>query len=134
VTPENRRIGGLLRVTRIGPNRFSIDAHLSGYIFLDPDTGLWVAYCRELDISSCGEDADKALKNIQEAQELFFQSCLDRGVLDKALAELNWVCGTPGDEILACDEDTLPEVPPAFMVADIMRRGLEWSNAISWTG
>jgi len=123
----------MIKIDRKSPTEYSVQARLSGYLFLDPDTSQYVAYCRELDLSSCGRTPEEALKAIHEAQELFFESCIRRGVLDKALQELGWVCSMPTEEIVSCDSNALPtEVPPAFVVDAIDRKGSEWSTTVSW--
>lgn len=51
---------------------------------------LWVAYLPQLDLSSGGDTREEAIKNIKEAAGLWFESCVERGTIIKALEELNW--------------------------------------------
>ena len=50
-------------------------------------TRLWVAICPQLDVASQGSTARAAKACLQEAIELWFESCIERGVLDQALRE-----------------------------------------------
>lgn len=47
--------------------------------------GGYFSYCPSLDLCSQGETVKEAKSNIKEAVELFFESCLARGTLHKAL-------------------------------------------------
>jgi predicted RNase H-like HicB family nuclease len=54
--------------------------------------GRWyVAHCPPLDLTTQGRSAEEAKRNLREAAELFFTSCLERGTLDQALRELGFV-------------------------------------------
>ena len=44
-----------------------IEAQLTGSIFREDES--WVAYCIELDISSCSENSEEAGGNLHEAAE-----------------------------------------------------------------
>lgn len=48
---------------------------------------VWVAWCPPLDVLSQAETKSKAIEALTEAVDLWFESCISRGVLDKALAE-----------------------------------------------
>jgi predicted RNase H-like HicB family nuclease len=50
----------------------------------------WVAVCPAIGVASQGSDADDAKTSLQEAVELWFESCVERGVLDQALRESNF--------------------------------------------
>lgn len=47
----------------------------------------WVAVCPPLDVASQGKSQEAALASLTEAVEGWFESCLDRNVLDQALIE-----------------------------------------------
>ena len=47
----------------------------------------WVAVCPPLDVASQGESQEAALAALTEAVEAWFESCLERNVLDQALIE-----------------------------------------------
>jgi predicted RNase H-like HicB family nuclease len=120
-----REIGGVLQII-YGPNRQinKIKTILTGISFREKD--VWVAYCRELDLSSCGDTFEQARQNLNEAIEGFFEACIKAGTLDQALAELGWKCRTPDNHLVECSELNIPKwTPPAFMI-EKMGRGHEW--------
>lgn len=47
----------------------------------------WLAWCPSIDVMTQAETKKKALASLQEAVELWFESCIERDVLDKALTE-----------------------------------------------
>ena len=47
----------------------------------------WVVWCPVIDVATQARTKKKALEEIREAVELWFESCISRGVLDKALQE-----------------------------------------------
>lgn len=51
------------------------------------DSREWLAWCPAIDVMSQARTKGKALESLREAVELWFESCLARGVLDKALQE-----------------------------------------------
>ena len=51
---------------------------------------MFVAHCPVLDLSTCGETFQEAEDNVREALELFFDECVKRGTLDRALTSLGW--------------------------------------------
>ena len=55
----------------------------------------WVAVCPPLDVASQADTCEAALASLTEAVEGWFESCLDRKVLDQALRE----CGFQRSEI-----------------------------------
>src|SRR6266576_3881023 len=50
----------------------------------------WIATCPQLDVVTQGATGDQARRCLQEAVELWFESCIERGVLDQALREANF--------------------------------------------
>ena len=50
----------------------------------------WIATCPMVAVVSQGTSADDAKRCLQEAVELWFESCIERGVLDQALREANF--------------------------------------------
>jgi predicted RNase H-like HicB family nuclease len=46
-----------------------------------------VAYCPELDVSSCGKTASQAKTRLREAVSLFIEEAARRGTLEEILAE-----------------------------------------------
>ncbi len=50
----------------------------------------WVSWCPLLDIASQGATKDEAKRCLEEAVELWVESCLERATLDAALRELGF--------------------------------------------
>ncbi|MDR2160687.1 MAG: type II toxin-antitoxin system HicB family antitoxin [Desulfovibrio sp.] len=48
----------------------------------------WLASCPNLDITTQGGTFERAEQNLREALWLFVESCIRRGTLERALAEL----------------------------------------------
>ena len=119
-----RRIGGMLSVTRQG-KKTSVVGTLDGFVFKEGRA--WVAYCRSLDLSSCGTSPEAALRAVEEAIGLWIESCIERGTLEAALSELGWVCQDQKGQLADCRQTKLP---PAFMIERMTRTGNEWSRPI----
>jgi predicted RNase H-like HicB family nuclease len=64
----------------------SLDVELRA--FVRRDTGKrWIAVCPSIDVASQGTDADDAKRCLDEAVQLWFESCIERGTLERALQE-----------------------------------------------
>ncbi len=65
---------------------------LTTKIFLEGDSkdAPYVAYCPELDISSCGKTEDKARKMLKEAIEIVLSEAAKDGTLDKYLKSVGY--------------------------------------------
>lgn len=50
----------------------------------------FVAHALELDVSSCGGSAEKAVKNLKEAVRLFLEECEKMDTLDRVLQEAGY--------------------------------------------
>jgi predicted RNase H-like HicB family nuclease len=50
----------------------------------------WATICPLVGVASQGRTAEEARACLQEAVELWFESCVERGVLDQALREANF--------------------------------------------
>ena len=61
------------------------------------EDGCIVAICPELNVSSYGESASRALDALKEAVELFLEECLRMGTLDMVLEEAGYR-REPGEE------------------------------------
>ena len=57
----------------------------------------WIATCPQIDVVTQGATGDQAKACLQEAVELWFESCIERGVLDRALREANFQPSSAGD-------------------------------------
>ncbi len=67
----------------------TLDVRLKG--FVRRETNLrWIAVCPSIGVASQGTDVDDAKSCLREAVELWFESCVERGVLDRAMRELNF--------------------------------------------
>lgn len=64
-------------------NEVKVSVNLQVALRLDGDT--WVGVCPSLDLASQGETEDLALQAVTDAVEVWFESCLERGVLAQAL-------------------------------------------------
>ena len=54
------------------------------------DADIWSAGCPSLDLYSQGATREEASRCLHEAIELWFESCIERGVLHQALQELGF--------------------------------------------
>jgi predicted RNase H-like HicB family nuclease len=50
----------------------------------------WIATCPHIGVVTQGDSSSDAKRCLQEAVELWFESCIERGVLDQALREANF--------------------------------------------
>ncbi|ALA57737.1 type II toxin-antitoxin system HicB family antitoxin [Nitrospira moscoviensis] len=50
----------------------------------------YIAYCPELDVSSCGKDVDEARRNLKTAVRLFIEEADKLGTLDDILKEAGY--------------------------------------------
>ena len=48
----------------------------------------WLAWCPDIDVMTQASSRKQALESLREAVELWFESCIERGVLDAALREV----------------------------------------------
>jgi predicted RNase H-like HicB family nuclease len=67
----------------------------------------WVAVCPSLAVASQGTSAKNAMRSLEEAVEAWFESCIERGVLDQALRESNFRPLAAGEEIRSGSDDVL---------------------------
>ncbi|HWS72485.1 MAG TPA: type II toxin-antitoxin system HicB family antitoxin [Thermoanaerobaculia bacterium] len=67
----------------------SLEVNLRAYVRRDT-ARRWIATCPLIAVASQGKTADEARTSLQEAVELWFESCIERGVLDQALREASF--------------------------------------------
>src|SRR4051812_34421332 len=67
----------------------ALDVNLKAFVRRDT-ARRWVATCPMVGVASQGKSVDDAKRCLQEAVELWFESCVERGVLDQALREANF--------------------------------------------
>lgn len=65
---------------------------------------IWVAACPRLGVASQGRDSADAMESLKEAVNAWFESCIERGVLDQAMREANWQPLPPG-QVPAPDDE-----------------------------
>ena len=62
-----------------------------GYVVLtglvEPEDNLFVSYCPELDVASCGGTAEEALDNLDDALAVHLEALEDIGELERVLKE-----------------------------------------------
>jgi len=58
-------------------------------VFSEADA--YVAYCPELDVSSCGDTVDEAREHLKTAVRLFIEEAEKMGTLDQVLQEAGYV-------------------------------------------
>jgi predicted RNase H-like HicB family nuclease len=56
----------------------------------------YVAYCPELDVSSCGHDVDEARANLKTAVRLLVEEANRLGTLDQVLQEAGYIADGKG--------------------------------------
>jgi predicted RNase H-like HicB family nuclease len=66
-----------------------------------PEGDHWLAWCVPLDVTTQAGSKAAALHSLKEAVELWFESCIDRGVLEQALEEAGFQRKKPGKDLLA---------------------------------
>ncbi len=75
------------------------------------DERQWLVWCPAIDVMTQAGTKKRALESLREAVELWFESCIDRGVLDAALKEVGFT-KVPSSE----------ETPEGVDVVRIIRR------------
>lgn len=80
--------------------------------FVRKETKLrWVAVCPSIGVASQGRNVDEAKRSLREAVELWFESCIERGVLDQAMREVNFRPLANGEELPPDKEHVLMNRP-----------------------
>jgi len=83
--------------------------------FVGEEDNYWVAGCPSLDVYSQGDSAEEARASIEEAVKLWFESCLERNTLARAMQELGFRPVQPGrlpegSEVVAIAEESPTEI------------------------
>ena len=68
-----------------------------GIVFREGQT--FVAYCPELDVSSCGKSVDEARQNLRIAVRLFLEEAERMGILEQILEEAGYIADASGEYI-----------------------------------
>jgi predicted RNase H-like HicB family nuclease len=66
-----------------------VDVQLRAFVRRDTDAR-WSAVCPSIDVASQGVSADDAKRCLDEAVQLWFESCIEGGTLEQALEELHF--------------------------------------------
>jgi predicted RNase H-like HicB family nuclease len=67
----------------------TLDVELRAFVRRDTEER-WIAVCPSIGVASQGTDANDARRCIDEAVQLWFESCIERGTLERALQESNF--------------------------------------------
>jgi predicted RNase H-like HicB family nuclease len=73
--------------------------------------GTFIAHALELDVSSCGSSAKKAVQNLKEAVRLFLEACGKMGTLAQVLEEAGYTKSGRefrGPKIVSMQQISLP--------------------------
>ena len=62
------------------------------------DGAEWLVWCPAIDVMTQARRKKQALESLREAVELWFESCIERGVLDSALTEVGFTKVPPNEE------------------------------------
>lgn len=77
------------------PNQNSVSLSVSLQVQLRQEDDVWVAWCPAIDVASQADSPAEAESALREAIELWFDDCLERGVLQQALEEVGFHLATP---------------------------------------
>lgn len=66
----------------------------------------WLAWCPTIEVMTQDRTKSGALASLREAVQLWFESCIDRGVLGEALAEAGFSTIAPGEPIRGANSVT----------------------------
>jgi predicted RNase H-like HicB family nuclease len=95
----------------------------------------WIAVCPKIDVATQGTSMDDAKRCLDEAVELWFEDCIERGTLQEALRECGFRIATREDADPAADRivmtrDSEPDILgdafsvnvtiPAYQAASLM--------------
>jgi len=67
----------------------TLDVELRAFVRRDTEER-WIAVCPSIGVASQGTDASDARRCLDEAVQLWFESCIERGTLERALQESNF--------------------------------------------
>jgi len=69
--------------------RITLDVELRAFVRHDTEER-WIAVCPSIGVASQGTSTDDAKRCLDEAVQLWFESCIERGTLERALQESNF--------------------------------------------
>lgn len=88
----------------------SININLDAFVRRDTRKR-WVAICPAIGVASQGHSPKSAKRSLDEAVQLWFESCIERGVLERALQEANFKRvphgeAPPGSQVVTVERTT----------------------------
>lgn len=122
-----------------------LEVRLAGYVRRDGRQ--WVAVCPAVGVASQGRDRADAERCLQQAVEIWFDSCIERGTLEQALRECKFrpvawadsVASAVGESVVHSRrpvaetvlgaEFSLQVSLPAYQAAELLDRGVGGSAA-----
>jgi predicted RNase H-like HicB family nuclease len=119
--------GGVLHeITDENGNKMII-AHLQGILYKEDD--VWISNCISLDVATCGDTREEAMKNTVEAVNMWFSFCLEEGTLSEALTELGWKQSKKIQiEIQKKDSENEQTISPVFNFDSVEDK--DWSGRV----
>jgi len=76
-----------------------VTLHLKLEVATRKDGKVWLAWCPSIDVMTQGPNKKAAIDSLREAVHLWFDSCIERGVLDRALKEAGFKKMRPGQAL-----------------------------------
>lgn len=70
------------------PSKINFEIQL--FVYKDPESEMYVAYCNSLDLSSYGEDQEDAIKAFENTLDIFLEETTAKGTLENVLVRLGW--------------------------------------------
>jgi len=67
----------------------TLDVELRAFVRRDTEER-WIAVCPSIGVASQGDSSADAKRCLDEAVQLWFESCIERGTLERALQESNF--------------------------------------------
>ena len=71
-------------------NPAKINLNVQLFIYKDPESDMYIAYCNSLDLSTYGKNHKDALKAFENALNLFIEETTSKGTLEHVLVRLGW--------------------------------------------
>jgi predicted RNase H-like HicB family nuclease len=89
--------------------KIALDVRLRGFVRRSGKK--WIAVCPSINVASQGNSQLEARSSLQEAVELWFESCVERGTLEDALRECNFVPAPRGHTVNLADVVSVRRIP-----------------------
>ena len=81
-------------------NRETVSYSVKLDAWLRRDGREWLAWCPSIDVTTQARTKKKVLESLREAVQLWFESCIERNVLDAALREAGFEKVSDDEELL----------------------------------